>query len=177
MNIAVSTVRAGNVIGGGDFAKDRLIPDAFRALESGQEIMIRNPAYIRPFWHVLDAYFAYLLLAMKQYEDKRHAGCYNVGPDEDKVWSVGDVVKEFAEKVSKLTNLRLDLKSGSEDGPHEDSALLLNSEKFRNSFGWKPVWDTKEAIVKSAEWYGSFLQGGDVERVTQEQIGRFLQCI
>ena len=139
--------------------------------------MIRNPAYIRPFWHVLDACFAYLLLAMKQYEDKRHAGCYNVGPDENEVWKVGDVVKDFSEKISELTKIRLDLKYGIDGGPHEDVALLLNSEKFRSSFGWKPVWDTKEAIVKSAEWYGSFLQGGDVERVTQEQIGRFLQCI
>ena len=175
--IAVSTVRAGNVIGGGDFAKDRLIPDAYRALDGGSSLIIRNPSYIRPFWHVLDACYAYLLLAMKQYEDKAFAGCYNVGPDEIEVWKVGDVVKEFSGEVSKLTDLRLDAKCGTEDGPHEDSALLLNSGKFRNSFGWKPVWDTKEAIVKSAEWYGSFLQDGDVREKTREQIEGFLQCM
>ena len=79
---AVSTVRAGNVIGGGDFAKDRLIPDAFRALESGQELVVRNPSYIRPFWHVLDACFAYLLLAARQYENGDFAGNYNIGPRE-----------------------------------------------------------------------------------------------
>ena len=170
---AVSTVRAGNVIGGGDFAKDRLIPDAFRALASKQELVVRNPSYIRPFWHVLDACFAYLLLAARQYENGDFAGNYNIGPDENEVWKVGNIVKEFSEEVSKLTDLRLDVKCGSSDELHEDAALLLNSDKFKSFFSWKPVWDTKEAIAKSAEWYGCFLQGGDVERVTQEQIGGF----
>ena len=173
-DIAVSTVRAGNVIGGGDFAKDRLIPDAYRAVASGEPLIIRNPSYIRPFWHVLDACYAYLLLAMRQYEDKNNAGCYNVGPDEGEVWSVSDVVKEFSEEITHCTGRCLDVRFGTEDGLHEDSALLLNSEKYRAFFGWEPVWGTREAVAKSAEWYGCFLQDGDVRRKMQKQVEEFL---
>ena len=170
---AVSAIRAGNVIGGGDFAKDRLIPDAFRALSSGQELLIRNPAHIRPFWHALDACYAYLLLAMRQHENKDYAGCYNVGPDENDVWKVSDVIKQFSKNISNLAIQQLDARFENGEGPHEDAALLLNSEKFRSAFAWKPAWDAKKAVLKAAEWYVSLLQGGDVWQKTREQIDEF----
>ena len=174
MNIAVSTVRAGNVIGGGDFAKDRLIPDAYRALVSGESLIIRNPDYIRPFWHVLDACYAYLLLAMKQYEDKSYAGCYNVGPDEKEIWSVGSLVSSFSEKIKPVVGRSLQFTFSTQSGPHEDVSLQLNSSKFAKNFSWKPRWDTTAAVTQTAKWYGCFLNQRDVVQLTKKQIALFM---
>lgn len=96
--VAISTARAGNVIGGGDFASDRIIPDCVRVAIEGKDIFVRNPYSTRPYQHVLESIYAYLLIAMNQYEDGSFAGNYNVGPDDCDCWTTGDLVSLFCEK-------------------------------------------------------------------------------
>ena len=175
MNIAVSTVRAGNVIGGGDFAKDRIIPDAFRALESEERLTIRNPSHVRPFWHVADACYAYILLAMRQYEDKSFACCYNVGPGGDEVWTVEKLIDRYVHEIEKKTGKQMEIVFGNRKEPHEDASLLLNSRLFSKNLSWQPRWNTEYAVRKTAEWYGEYVNGGDCRQVLREQVGEFVE--
>ena len=102
--VAISTVRAGNVIGGGDFAADRIIPDCLRAIEAERDIVIRNPYSVRPYQHVLEPVFVYLMIAMRQYEDLSYAGSYNVGPDEESCLTTGDLVSRFCAIWNRKTD-------------------------------------------------------------------------
>lgn len=175
---AVSTCRAGNVIGGGDFANDRIIPDCIRAVSSGQEIVVRNPYSTRPYQHVLDPVMAYLMIAEAQYKDKSLAGSYNVGPDEVDCWTTGELVQLFCDKW----NVAAEEKSFDEaswinkhdGGPHEANFLKLDCSKLKNTFGWKPVWNIETAMEKIVEWSVAYLQGKNVSKVMDGQIGEFL---
>ena len=140
---AVSTARAGNVIGGGDFAKDRIIPDCVRAMEQGGGIPVRNPFSTRPYQHVLEPLYAYLMIARKQYEDKRYAGFYNVGPDDCDCLTTGELVELFCSCWGE--NARWE-NQAEENAPHEANFLKLDCSRLKSTFGWKPRWHMRECM-------------------------------
>ncbi|MBR4514929.1 MAG: CDP-glucose 4,6-dehydratase [Lachnospiraceae bacterium] len=172
--IAVSTMRAGNVIGGGDYAADRIIPDCVRAACKGESIIVRNPYSVRPYQHVLEPVNAYLMVAMKQYEDAAYAGNYNVGPDEDGAVSTGNLVDEFTKLWTERSGRELKWINKNEGGPHEAGYLRLDCSKLKATFGWKPKWDINNAVGKSVEWYYAFDEGADVIKLTEKQISEYI---
>lgn len=170
---AVSTARAGNVIGGGDFAVDRIVPDCVRAALSGQEIIVRNPASVRPFQHVLEPIMVYLLMAKRQYEDPDYAGSYNVGPDESDCYTSGELVTLFCEKWNQASGEHVSWKNVSDGGPHEAGYLKLDCSKLKTVFGWRPVWNLETAMEKIVEWTLAYRQKEDVYAVMRRQIEEF----
>ena len=147
MGVAVSTARAGNVIGGGDFAADRIIPDCVRAALAGKTIVVRNPASVRPYQHVLEPVAAYLMIAMEQYNKPELAGWYNVGPDDGDCITTGELVECFARYWDGVT-----WKVQGDGGPHEAGFLKLNCTKLKCTFGWKPQWNIETAVAKTVEF-------------------------
>lgn len=147
--VAVSTCRAGNVLGGGDFATDRIIPDCIRAVRSNQSIIVRNPYSTRPYQHVLEPLFVYLMIAMEQYINIEVADCYNVGPEDCNCISTGELVNLFCAVWNRQNpdhNVeRVDQPDG---GPHEANFLKLNCTKLKETFDWNPRWSIAEAIEK-----------------------------
>lgn len=146
-NCAVSTARAGNVIGGGDFANDRIIPDCIRAIENNTDIVVRNPFSTRPYQHVLEPLYIYLLIVEKQYNNSC-AGFYNIGPDDCDCVNTGDLVTKFCEKWG--SNIKWINKY--DGGPHEASFLKLDNSLIKKVFNWNPRWHIDEAINKIVEW-------------------------
>ena len=169
MNLAVSTARAGNVIGGGDFANDRIVPDCVRAAIEGKDIIVRNPHSTRPYQHVLEPLAAYLIIAQKQFEDKKYAGFYNVGPDETECVTTGNLVDTFCAKWGEGIKW-IDRYDG---GPHEANFLKLDCSKLKTTFGWKPRWNFDTAIEKSVEWSKVYAAGGDVVACMDKEIEEF----
>lgn len=170
--IAVSTCRAGNVIGGGDFARDRIIPDCVRAVESGAEIIVRNPYSTRPYQHVLEPVCVYLTLAAMQYGDASLAGNYNVGPDDCDCVNTGDLVSLFCEKWGEGAAWR---NMSEENAPHEANFLKLDCSRIKSALGWKPRWHIDGAVEKVVEWSRAYLSGGDVNAVMEKQIREYLE--
>lgn len=170
-NIAVSTSRAGNVIGGGDFAIDRIIPDCIRAAAKNKEIIVRNPYSIRPYQHVLEPLYVYMTIAMKQYEDKKYQGFYNVGPNDDDCVTTGALADMFCEAWGE----GMKWKNEYDGGPHEAGFLKLDCSKIKSVFGWKPRWSVKEAVDKTVQWAKQYYQGGDVSEFMDRQIEEFLK--
>lgn len=167
--LAASTARAGNVIGGGDFSVDRIIPDCVRAVQTGKEIIVRNPYSTRPYQHVLEPLFAYLLIVQKQYEDIKYAGFYNVGPDETDCLTTGNLVSCFCQKWGDgITWL-----NRYDGGPHEANFLKLDCSKMKSIFGWKPIWDAKTAIEKTVDWTKIYLEGKDIIACMDKQIQEY----
>ena len=166
---AVSTARAGNVIGGGDFANDRIIPDCVRAAINGDDIIIRNPLSIRPFQHVLEPIFAYLLICRKQYEDRNYEGYYNVGPDVEDCINAGQIADLFVNYWGE----GLKWINRSDNGPHEANFLHLDCTKLKDTFGWAPVWNVEKAVKKTVEWYKVWRDKGDVRAFMTTQISEF----
>ena len=173
-DIAVSTVRAGNVIGGGDFAADRIIPDCIRAVQEGREIIVRNPYSIRPYQHVLEPVAAYLLLAEKQYQDIRYAGNYNVGPDETDCWTTGDLVTLFCRQWKEVTGAEITWKNVYDGGPHEANFLKLDCSRLKKTLQWKPRWNVETAMRKIVEWNQVYRLEGNVSECMDRQIEEFL---
>ena len=167
---AISTARAGNVIGGGDFAKDRIIPDCIRAAMEGKEIIVRNPFSTRPYQHVLEPLYAYLLIAAKQYEDRSFASSYNVGPDESGCCQTGNLVDLFCTSWGE----GMKWVDQSDNGPHEASYLKLDCSRLKAAFGWQPVWGLGEAIAKTVEWSKCWISGGDIGQCTEERTREFI---
>lgn len=167
--VAVSTARAGNVIGGGDFAKDRIIPDCVRAAKQKQDIQVRNPYSVRPYQHVLEPIFAYLMIAQKQYENVELAGSYNIGPNEQDCITTGQIVDLFCDKWQDAMNWF----NESELGPHEANFLKLDCSKARDVFGWHPIWNIEQAVEKTVEWSKTYLVGGNVEETMDRQIREY----
>lgn len=168
---AVSTARAGNVIGGGDFANDRIIPDCVRAVQKGYDIVVRNPHSTRPYQHVMEPLYAYLMIAAKQYEDSSYAGWYNVGPDDCDCLTTGALVTLFCEKWPE----KIKWVNQWTGGPHEANFLKLDCSKLKNRFGWQPRWHIEQAIDKTVEWTKVYLEGGNVPQVMDKQIREFLE--
>ncbi len=176
MDIAVSTARAGNVIGGGDFANDRIIPDCVRAVQKKEAVIVRNPHSTRPYQHVLEPLCVYLTIAKAQYEDKKYAGFYNVGPDDCDCVTSGELVDLFCQKWNDHegdgTPLHWVNKSES-NAPHEANFLKLDCAKIKRVFGWKPAWHIETAIEKTVEWTSAWLSGEDISKVMDRQIEEF----
>ena len=168
---AISTARAGNVIGGGDFANDRIIPDCVRALEKGEDIIVRNPHSTRPYQHVLEPLAAYLMVAKAQYEDGKYAGYYNVGPDDKDCVTTGELVDMFCNAWGN----GLSWENKSDGGPHEANFLKLDCSKLKTTFGWHPRYGVKEAIGLTVEWCQEYEKNGDVVAVMDRQIAEMFQ--
>lgn len=167
---AVSTCRAGNVIGGGDFAKDRIIPDCVRAIKANEPIIVRNPNSTRPYQHVLEPLKIYLMIAKKQYENSSYQGYYNVGPDDADCRTTGQLVTLFC----SLWGQNATWKDVSEkDAPHEANYLRLDTTKVKNTFDWKPRWTVEEAVEKIIEWTKVYFDNGNIPAVMDKQITEF----
>lgn len=168
--VAISTVRAGNVIGGGDFANDRIIPDCIRAAEKKQVISVRNPHSTRPYQHVLEPLYAYLMVAKKQYENINYAGYFNVGPDESDCITTGALVDIFCEKWGQ----GMTWENRFMGGPHEANFLKLDCSKIKKTFNWKPRWNIEIAIEKTVQWSKCYFEQMDINECMDEQIAEFL---
>ena len=168
---AVSTARAGNVIGGGDFASDRIIPDCVRAAIKHEDIIVRNPYSTRPYQHVLEPIYVYLMIAAKQYEDPKYASWYNVGPDDQDCFQTGALVDLFVNKWGE----GLKWVNKYDSGPHEASFLKLDCSKLKAVFGWKPHWNLEMAVEKVVLWSKVWMSGKDVRPVMDRQITEFLE--
>ena len=154
--VVISTCRAGNVIGGGDFANDRIIPDCIRAIQQRKQIVVRNPYSTRPYQHVLEPVTMYLYLAQKQYEDPKCAGSYNIGPEETDCYSTGELTDLFCRKWNAAiygTDLPiLSWIDKSDGGPHEAGFLKLDCSRAKRVLGWKPVWNVETALDKIVDF-------------------------
>lgn len=171
-NIAVSTARAGNVIGGGDFANDRIIPDCVRAMKDGKVIGVRNPYSTRPYQHVLEPLAVYLTIAAKQYEDIKYQGNYNVGPDDCDCVTTGDLVDLFCKcwgEDAKWEN------QAEANAPHEANFLKLDCSKVKSVFGWQPRWHMDECMAKVCEFSKVWLAGGDIPAEMDKEILEFME--
>ena len=172
--VAVSTVRAGNVIGGGDFASDRIIPDCIRAAVKGEDIIIRNPYAVRPFQHVLEPVMAYLMIAMKQYKNPSLAGCYNVGPEEKDCVTTGYLTDSFCNSWKEQTGKEVRWINRHDGGPHEAGFLKLDCSKIKSVFGWKSHWSIDETLEKTIEVYLSCYNHDDIEKCVKRQIEEYM---
>lgn len=173
--VAVSTARAGNVIGGGDFSTDRIIPDCVRAVQAGVPVIIRNPDSTRPYQHVLEPLFMYLTIAAEQYDHPEKAGWYNVGPDDCDCVTTGKLVELFASAWGDgfQSEVQRDL-----NAPHESNFLKLDTSLLKNTFDWKPTWHIDEAIDRTVEWTKVWLTDGSaacINRTMEQQIESFVK--
>ena len=166
--IRLATARAGNVIGGGDWAADRLVPDFLRAVTAGEPLAIRAPRSVRPWQHVLEPLAGYLLLAERLLESDRFAEAWNFGPAEDDARPVGDVVDELCRLVPGARWHR-----DGADHPHEAGMLRLDSTKARQRLGWRPRWGLEEALARTIDWHRAWLEGADMAAVSLAQIDAF----
>ena len=171
-DIAVSTARAGNVIGGGDFANDRIIPDCVRAMKDKKVIGVRNPYSTRPYQHVLEPLAVYLTIAAKQYEDHSYQGYYNVGPDDCDCVTTGDLVDLFCKHWGEDARWE---NQAEENAPHEANFLKLDCSKIRSVFGWKPRWHMEESVQKVCEFSKIWLTGGDIPTEMDKEIKDFFE--
>ncbi len=167
---AVSTARAGNVIGGGDFANDRIIPDCIRAALKNEDIIVRNPFSTRPYQHVLEPVYAYLMIAAMQYEKPEYQSWYNVGPDDQDCFQTGALVDLFV----KYWGEGLKWVNQYDGGPHEATFLKLDCSKLKTTLGWRPHWNLDTAMEKVVEWSKVWAAGKDVRPVMDRQIEEFL---
>ena len=167
---AISTARSGNVIGGGDFAIDRIIPDCIRAVKSGKEIILRNPDSTRPYQHVLECLRGYLTLAQMQYKDKSISGSYNFGPDDESCVTTGELATLFCDNWKDGASW----KNVSEaNAPHEANFLKLDCSKSKTILGWYPQWGIKTALQKIVEWEKAVQSGTPAAEITDKQIKEY----
>ncbi len=170
LDVRVSTARAGNVIGGGDFAKDRIIPDCIRAAMKQEDIVIRNPYAIRPFQHVLEPLGAYLLIAQRQWEDREKQGYYNVGPEEKDCVSTAKLATlfcEYWENGQKWVEQSL-------ASVHEAKYLKLDCSHIKNQLGWQPMWDIRKAVEETVRWSKVYANEGNVVSIMEKQIREYM---
>jgi len=168
-SMAISTARSGNVIGGGDFAKDRIIPDCVKYAEKKEKIPVRNPNSVRPYQHVLECLSGYLLLIKNQYSDKDIAGSYNFGPDEENCVTTGELVDIFCskwgEKQSWISYL--------DNGPHEANYLKLDCSKAKTFLGWNPKWNLDTSMDKLVEWSKCYINNENIIECLDNQINEY----
>lgn len=168
--VTVSTARAGNVIGGGDFSVNRIIPDCIRAAYEGKTIEVRNPYSTRPYQHVLEPLYVYLMIAQAQFEDNRYADWYNVGPDDCDCLTTGELVDIFC----KTWGAGQSWQNVSLEGPHEAQFLKLDCSKLRSTFGWQPRWHIDEAVAETVTWAKAWQKEENIAAVMEQQINRFI---
>lgn len=170
--VAIATARAGNVIGGGDWACDRLIPDLMRGFSLNEKVLIRNPNAIRPWQHVLEPLRGYLQLAEKLLAGKRDfATAWNFGPSEEDARPVKWIVEEIARKWSPTASWMLD----EGPHPHEATYLKLDCARARNLLGWNPALGLSDALQLIVEWYKQWQAGSDMQKITLDQIAAYQQ--
>lgn len=169
-DVAISTARAGNVIGGGDFANDRIIPDCVRAVGKGDTIYVRNPNSIRPYQHVLEPLYAYLMILKEQYLDISYSGYYNIGPDDYDCITTGELVALFCKKWGNGQEW-VEIKK---EEPHEATFLKLDCSKFKAKFSWSPSWKIEKAIEETVEWTKEYLKGNNIVLCMNSQIDEYL---
>lgn len=169
---ALSTARAGNVIGGGDFANDRIIPDCVRAVARGEKIVVRNPFSTRPYQHVLEPLAVYLEIAERQYSDKKYAGYYNVGPDDCDCVNTGELVTMFCREWGN----GLEWVNLNDGGPHEAAFLKLDNGKLKKILGWKPRLHVADAVKLTVRWTKAYFDNPkDVPAEMDREIKEFLK--
>lgn len=168
--VAISTARAGNVIGGGDFANDRIIPDCIRAAIKGEDIIVRNPFSTRPYQHVLEPLYAYLIIVAMQYQDGKYSGYYNVGPDDVDCFQTGALVDLFVSKWGEGVKWI----SCYDNGPHEANFLKLDCSKLKATFDWRSHWNLDKAIEMVVEWSKCWISNGNVRACMDKQLEEFL---
>lgn len=167
--ISVSTARAGNVIGGGDFAENRIIPDCIRAVISGREIAVRSPYSVRPYQHVLEPLTAYLLLAARQMDNPALSGCYNIGPGDDSCTTTEKLVQLFCHAWGNGAKWQR-----VNTAPHHEANFLkLDCSKIRQILGWQPRWHIEEAVQQTVVWAKAYYAGCNVAEIMEEQIRIF----
>ena len=167
---AISTARAGNVIGGGDFAADRILPDCVRAMAKGEIIKVRNPYSTRPYQHVLEPLSVYLEIIRRQFENPSFAGGYNVGPDECDCVTTGELVDLFCRhwgEDAKWENL------AEVHAPHEAGFLKLDNRKVKQVFGWKPRWHIDEGMARTVRFFKAWLAHADLAAEMDREISEF----
>ena len=167
----ISTARSGNVIGGGDYADDRIIPDCIRAVKNGRVIVLRNPHSTRPYQHVLECLSGYLLLAQAQYEDKTIQGAYNFGPDDESCVTTGKLATLFCQ----VWGYDAKWECRTENGPHEANFLKLDNTKAKTILKWHPHWSIKMAVEKVVEWEKSIQSGCSAGEITDKQIKEYFK--
>lgn len=170
MNIPVSTARAGNVIGGGDFAPHRIVPDCVRAMEVGKTIIVRNPYSIRPYQHVLDPLFAYLMILEHQWKNPGLANSYNIGPNDEDCVTTGMLADTFC----KVWGDGAAWENQWEGGPHEAGFLKLDCALSKNVFNWRPRWNVETALQKTAQWSKGYFAGENIPTIMDRQIQDFI---
>lgn len=168
--VPISTARAGNVIGGGDFANDRIIPDCIRSAIDGRDIIVRNPYSIRPYQHVLEPLFAYLMIIEKQCNKQEYSGCYNVGPNDENCIETGKLVDLFV----KHWKNEIRWINQYDGGPHEANFLKLDCSKIKTVLGWKQKWSINESMKRIIEWTEVWIANGNVSEIMNKQIEEFL---
>ncbi len=168
---AISTARAGNVIGGGDFAENRIIPDSIRAAYAGKAIEVRNPYSTRPYQFVLEPLYAYLMIAAAQYQDGKYAGSYNVGPDEEDCVTTGELVNLFCQAWGEGL---IWVDKSQKNAPHEANFLKLDCSKLKSTFGWTPRYHIREAIGQTVAWAKAYRDKKDIAAFMDKQIEDFL---
>ena len=171
--VALASGRAGNVIGGGDWAPDRLIPDILRAIEEKRPVLIRNPMAVRPWQHVLEPLSGYLMLAERLMSERAedYAQGWNFGPASDDTRPVEWIVERMIDQWGDGASWRRDTASG----PHEAHFLSLDCLKAHRELGWRPVWNIGEAIEKIIEWHRSFVARADMQKCCKFQIGQYCE--
>ena len=169
-NIGISTARAGNVIGGGDFANDRIIPDCVRFTTQSEKIIVRNPFSTRPYQHVLEPLYAYIMIAQKQYEDNKFSGYYNVGPNDSDCVTTGRLVDLFCKSWGENADW---INVSKDDGLHEANFLKLDCSKLKKVFDWEPKWNIEECMHRTCKWYKLYYSKGDVIKEMEYQIMEF----
>lgn len=170
--IAVSTARAGNVIGGGDFADNRIIPDCVRAMMAREKIVVRNPLSTRPYQHVLEPLFAYLMIAAEQYKNKKYAGFYNVGPDDCDCCTTGDLVNLFCKCWGENAEW---INHNEKNAPHEANFLKLDCSLLKDTFGWSPKWHITECIEKTCRFSKILMSKGNIPEEMDREIAEYME--
>ena len=170
--VALATARAGNVIGGGDWAEDRLVPDILRALQSGCSPVIRNPGSVRPWQHVLEPLSGYLMLLKALWENgPKYSEAWNFGPEDDDAQPVGDVLR----KMSQFWGTDAVWQHDGENQPHEAVFLKLDISKAKQKLGWRPRWNLDKALENTVAWHKAWLDRRDMRAYCLNEISAYLK--
>lgn len=168
--VSLASARAGNVIGGGDWADDRLVPDFFRALQTKSALHVRSPNALRPWQHVLEPIAGYMLLAEKQIKDgNAYAEAWNFGPVDQDTRTVGWILNQLSRQCPGVS-----ITEDATQTPHEAQLLKLDSGKARTTLSWLPRWHTEYALEQTANWYKAHAEGKDLRAISLEQIARYV---
>lgn len=179
-HVGLASARAGNVIGGGDWGLDRLVPDCVRAITGNEDIIIRYPSAIRPWQHVLEPLSGYLILAERLWNDgPKYTGAWNFGPGENETWSVGELTRHIYKLWGRDIPENLGANSGVRN-PHEAGFLKLDCSKARSLLGWRPKCSVRSALEKTVEWYSGYYAGQnkqELSELTLGQINKFVHVL